>query len=195
MMLRKIQTWSGEVDGWSVYVGNLAYETAWKDIKDHMRTAGNVLRAEVMTMNNGRSKGCRIVEYASVDGATRAIIELNDSELMGCQIFVREDREGGKAGGGVVGGGGGGAREGGCGYLAGPYRAAGFGSGAGTGGGGGPRGNDGNLSVYVGNLAYETTWQELKDHMRAAGNVDKVSSITCLNHITRYIYSSHIMKL
>jgi RNA recognition motif-containing protein len=123
MMPRKIQTWSGDVDGWSVYVGNLAYVTVWQDIKDHMRTAGDVLRAEVMTMNYGRSKGCGIVEYVSMDGATRSIVELNDSELNGRQIFVREDREGGK---------GGGAREGGGGYLAGPYRAAGFGSGAGT---------------------------------------------------------------
>jgi len=80
-----------------------------------------------------------------MDGATRSIVELNDLDLNGRQIFDREDREGGK---------GGGAREGGGGYLAGPYCAAGFRSGAGTGGGGGgPRGNDGNLSVYVGNLA------------------------------------------
>ena len=75
MMPRKIQTWSGEVDGWSVYVGNLAYETAWQDIKDHMRTAGDVLRAKVMTMNYGWSKGCGIVEYVSMDGTTRSIVE------------------------------------------------------------------------------------------------------------------------
>merc|ERR1712194_623302 len=31
--------------------------------------------------------------------------------------------------------------------------------------------------VYVGNLAYETSWQDLKDHMRAAGNVDTASVI------------------
>jgi RNA recognition motif-containing protein len=28
------------------------------------------------------------------------------------------------------------------------------------------------LSVFVGNLSYETRWQDLKDHMRQAGNVD-----------------------
>ena len=38
--------------------------------------------------------------------------------------------------------------------------------GAHHGGGGGGRGNNnyGNLSVFVGNLAYETSWQDLKDH-------------------------------
>ncbi|KAL3784732.1 hypothetical protein ACHAW5_001599 [Stephanodiscus triporus] len=157
--------------GRRVYVGNLAYEVAWQDLKDHMRSAGDVVRAEVLTMHDGRSKGCGVVEYASADAASRAIAELHDSELMGRQIFVREDREarGGNnnIGGGGGGGGGGGAREGDGGYLAGWHR------GGGGGGGGGPRGNAGNLSVYVGNLAYETTWQELKDHMRAAGNVDK----------------------
>ena len=166
--------------GRSVYVGNLSYETAWQDLKDHMRSAGDVLHAEVMTMSDGRSKGCGIVEYATTESAARAIAELGDSELMGRQIFVREDREGGNnkaAGGGGGRGGVGGVREGDGGYLAGPYHAAGFGGGSG-GGRGGPRGNIGNnLSVYVGNLPYETTWQELKDHMRAAGNVDKVSML------------------
>jgi RNA recognition motif-containing protein len=154
-----------------VYVGNLAYEVAWQDLKDHMRNAGDVLRAEVMTMHDGRSKGCGIVEYAHADGASRAIAELNDTELMGRKIFVREDREGGSGNGGGGGGGGGGmvAREGDGGYLAGGWHRGNVAA-----GGGGPRGNGGNLSVYVGNLAYETTWQELKDHMRAAGNVDKV---------------------
>ena len=31
-----------------------------------------------------------------------------------------------------------------------------------------------SCSVFVGNLRYETRWQELKDHMRKAGNVDSV---------------------
>jgi RNA recognition motif-containing protein len=32
-----------------------------------------------------------------------------------------------------------------------------------------------NSSVHVGNLDYKTKWQDLKDHMRKAGNVDHVS--------------------
>lgn len=158
---------SGGDGGKSVYVGNLSYEVAWQDLKDHMRTAGDVVYAEVMKMHDGRSKGCGIVEFATAEAATKAIAELNDSELQGRNIFVREDRERG-------GGGGNGAahapREGDGGYQGGwqqPQHRGGP-------GGGGGRGNFGGLSVYVGNLAYETTWQDLKDHMRAAGNVDKV---------------------
>lgn len=142
----------------TVYVGNLAYEVSWQDLKDHMRSAGDVVHAEIMAMHDGRSKGCGIVEFATSDGAIAAIEQLNDSELRGRLIFVREDRERGS------GASGGSARYGGAHQ---------------GGGGGGARGNSnnsnyGNLSVFVGNLAYETSWQDLKDHMRAAGNIDKV---------------------
>ena len=41
----------------------------------------------------GRSKGCGLVEYAQVEEAQRAISTLNDTELKGRTIFVREDRE------------------------------------------------------------------------------------------------------
>ena len=77
----------------SVYVGNLAHEVAWQDLKDHMRNAGDVQYAEVMMMSDGRSKGCGIVKFATAEGAKNAIETLNDTELEGRQIFVREDRE------------------------------------------------------------------------------------------------------
>jgi RNA recognition motif-containing protein len=89
----------GDAGGRSVYVGNLTFEVEWQDLKDHMRASGDVLCAEVMTMHDSRSKGCSIVEYANINGVNRAIKELNDSELMGRKIFVREDRERGGGGG------------------------------------------------------------------------------------------------
>lgn len=147
---REQGTGGGE-DGQSkrVYVGNLSWDVAWQDLKDHMRTAGEVQYAEVMTDYDGRSKGCGIVEFTTADGAKEAIEKLTDTELKGRMIFVREDRE---QGGGHHGGGG-------------HHH---------QGGRGGHHGG-GGVSVYVGNLAYETSWQDLKDHMRAAGNVDKVN--------------------
>lgn len=128
-----------------VYVGNLSWEVAWQDLKDHMRESGEVIYAEVMTEADGRSKGCGIVEYATSEGAKEAIATMTDTELKGRMIFVREDRETGSGGG--VGGGG--------------FKQAG--------------GGRGGTSVYVGNLAYETSWQDLKDHMRKAGNVDQAN--------------------
>ena len=35
--------------------------------------------------------------------------------------------------------------------------------------------NTNDCTVFVGNLAFQTSWQNLKDHMRKAGNVDSVS--------------------
>lgn len=146
-----------------VYVGNLSWDVAWQDLKDHMRDVGDVSYAEVMTDHDGRSKGCGIVEFSTVDGAKEAIEKLTDTELKGRMIFVREDREQGGSG---FHGGGGGRGDGG--------------GGGGSGDGGGWTNHQPNrghhnsgVSVYVGNLAYETSWQDLKDHMRAAGNVDK----------------------
>lgn len=135
----------GEKQSCRVYVGNLSWEVAWQDLKDHMRGAGEVVYAEVMTEPDGRSKGCGIVEYSSPEEAQKACETLNDTELQGRMIFVREDRETASSGG--AGGGQGRPRGG--------YR--------------------GGTSVYVGNLAYETSWQDLKDHMRQAGNVDQAN--------------------
>ncbi len=137
---------SSEKQDCRVYVGNLSWDVSWQDLKDHMRSAGDVSFAEVMQEPGGRSKGCGVVEYKSADDAKEAIETLNDTELKGRMIFVREDRE--TSGGGSAGGG----------------------------GGGGNYGGTNSTSVYVGNLAYETSWQDLKDHMRQAGNVDQVSS-------------------
>jgi RNA recognition motif-containing protein len=58
-----------------------------------MRSAGEVTRADIMTGHDGRSKGCGIVEYATEEEAKKAVLTLNDTELKGRQIFVREDRE------------------------------------------------------------------------------------------------------
>ena len=77
----------------SVYVGNLSYETSWQTLKDHFRQAGNVVHADVMQEPSGRSKGCGLVSFNSAAEAQQAIDDLNESELDGRTIFVREDRE------------------------------------------------------------------------------------------------------
>lgn len=124
-----------------VYVGNLAWDVAWQDLKDHMRQAGDVVHAEVIMEYNGRSKGCGIVEYSTEEAAQEAIRNLTDTELRGRMIFVREDRESSQGPHGAVR----------------PQQ---------------------NVSVYVWNLAPETSWQDLKDHMRRAGNVDSATILT-----------------
>ena len=80
----------------SVYVGNLAYEVSWQDLKDHCKQAGDVRHADVLLENGtGRSKGCGIVVFGTPRDAQNAIEMLHDTELKGRPIFVREDREAG----------------------------------------------------------------------------------------------------
>lgn len=155
-----------------VYVGNLKFEVSWQDLKDHMKQAGRVLRADVMTDANGRSKGCGIVEFESAADAEQAIATLNDTDLNGRLIFVREDREQGS----------GAAVEGSSEQPRAerppqrerptqlreqrerPARDVGQAPPA----GGQTRQS---RSLYVGNLSWDVTWQDLKDHMRSLGGI------------------------
>ena len=89
-----------------IFCGNLSYETTWQSLKDHMRQAGEVIRADVLTDRaTGRSKGCGIVEYEDAADARKALRDLHETELDGRQIFLREDREEGVSGSGGGGGG------------------------------------------------------------------------------------------
>lgn len=54
-----------------------------------------------MQMNDGRSKECAIVEFATAKGAAEAVLTLNDTELSGQRMFDREDRK--SAGSGITG--------------------------------------------------------------------------------------------
>ena len=102
--------------GTKVFVGNLAFETSWQDLKDHFRSAGEVLHADVMQSADGRSKGCGLVTFANAHDAARAISTLHDSVLHSRSIFVREDREPNApvSSGGFSGGKGGGRGSGGA---------------------------------------------------------------------------------
>jgi RNA recognition motif-containing protein len=72
----------------------------------------------IMDKFTGRSKGFGFVEMPNDDEARAAISELNDSELDGRTIVVKEaeDRGSNRRGGGNRGGGGGFNRGGGGGY-------------------------------------------------------------------------------
>eukprot|EP01138_Halocafeteria_seosinensis_P004221 gb/GECG01004316.1/.p1 GENE.gb/GECG01004316.1/~~gb/GECG01004316.1/.p1 ORF type:complete len:364 (+),score=33.91 gb/GECG01004316.1/:1-1092(+) len=128
-----------------VYVSNLPFSVSWQDLKDHMRRAGSVAHAKILTDKEGRSKGCGIVEYESPQDAENAIALLHDSFLKGRPMVVREDRD--------------------------AYEADTMGEVPPAAENGGAAGLAGNPRVYVSNLSYSVKWQDLKDHMRAAGDV------------------------
>lgn len=109
-----------------------------------------------MPTNQPRTQGCGIVEYEDIRGANRAIRELNNTPLGGRPIFVREDREQQNPR----------QRRGGAGGRGDQA------NGGGRGGGGGGADFAGR-QLYVGNLSFETTWADLKDHFRTAGEVER----------------------
>ncbi|BFZ60821.1 g-strand binding protein [Saitoella coloradoensis] len=134
-----------------VYVGNLAYEVKWDNLKDYMRQAGEVKFAEVLTLPNGMSKGCGIVEYATPEEAQQAIQTLSNKEFMGRLVFIREDREVEPRFG-----------------AASQAPRGGFAAGAAAGGGAPPMGG---RQLYVSGIPFTAGWQDLKDMFRSAGNV------------------------
>lgn len=79
----------GDGSNASVFVGQLSTRTSWQDLKDHMRRAGNVDRANILKNTTGGSKNCALVDYEHPREAERAIRELNDSMLDGQRILVR----------------------------------------------------------------------------------------------------------
>lgn len=86
-----IQT-NPEDDEKRVFVGNLAWTTTWQGLKDHFAPCGDIERADVFTERSGRSRGCGIVEFTSALSAKQAMESLNNTQLDGRLIFVREDR-------------------------------------------------------------------------------------------------------
>ncbi|KAK2194954.1 bifunctional RNA-binding domain superfamily/Nucleotide-binding alpha-beta plait domain superfamily/RNA recognition motif domain [Babesia duncani] len=163
-----------------VYVGNLSWKVRWQDLKDHMRQAGEVVRANIIEDFEGKSKGCGIVEFANEEDAAKAIAELNDTMIFGAffnlfmhadrPIFVREDRE-----------------ENSQTYPRNPRRYNRDGNAMAANkeyvfwGGGvkcGPtiliacRGE--GVTLIVSNLEYNTSWQNLKDLFKTCGPVARV---------------------
>jgi hypothetical protein len=55
------------------------------------QVCGNIVKADVMLEPTGRSKGFGIVQYSNGNEAASAVQRLNNLELKGRMIWVRED--------------------------------------------------------------------------------------------------------
>ena len=63
----------------------------WQDLKDHMRKAGDVVRANIMTDPDGKRYG--ICKFAHKNHARTAIYTLNETDLKGRTIYLRKETE------------------------------------------------------------------------------------------------------
>ncbi len=131
----------------NIYVGNLPNEATEDDLRQAFEALGQVESVNIIKDKfSGESRGFGFVEMPSKDEATKAIEEMNGTDLKGRALNVNEarpktDRGGGRGGGG--GGRGGGGRGGGYGGGGGGRGGGGGGYGGGGGGGGGGRGGGG----------------------------------------------------
>lgn len=132
----------------SVYIENLNFDTSWQSLKDHMKQVGKVKRADVFFDSEGNSTGKGVCEYLYAEDVERAVREVDGTELDGRVLRIVTGGSGGRGSGGRSRGRGRNRR--------GPMRKA----------KGGP-----GCRVYVGNLPWETSWQDLKDLMRDVGDV------------------------
>ena len=100
-----------------LYVGNLPYSVTQADLEELFGKIGQVESVAVITDKfSGQSKGFGFVEMATAEDASKAIEQLNETELKGRNIKVseakpREPGAGGGGHGGRRGGGGGGGGD------------------------------------------------------------------------------------
>ena len=105
----------------NIFVAKLSFDTQDSDLRSAFEEFGQVDSAKIiMDKFTGRSKGFGFVEMPNDDEARNAIQDLNDAELDGRTIVVKQaedrgnrDRRGGGGGGFNRGGGGGGYNRGG----------------------------------------------------------------------------------
>ena len=104
--------------GSKIYVGGLPYEVDDQQLNDLFSAYGTIASARVITDRfTGRSRGFGFVKMPNNDEGQAAIDALNESELQGRPLRVREaeerqPRSGGGGGGFQRRGGGGGGRGG-----------------------------------------------------------------------------------
>jgi len=77
-----------------IFIGNLSYTTNWQALKDHFKQAGTVEFASILETPAGASKGVGLVNYATHDEAINAVAMLNETELDGRMISVKLDVDG-----------------------------------------------------------------------------------------------------
>lgn len=135
--------------GWGVYVGNLPWEVQWQELKDIFKSFGPVTFADIATSGGeagGRSQGWGRVTFEHRQDRDRAIDQLNGTEWGGRIIEVRVDTKTITPGQ---------ARQ--------PERRERKRSSRASGASQAAAAANRSFGVFVGNLPWETSWQELKD--------------------------------
>lgn len=84
-------------------VDGLSRDVSWQDLKDHFRSAGDILFTDVFPDREGRTKGYAsyrvqvvahvlhsVVEYRNREDLKSAMSKLDNTEIRGSRITIRE---------------------------------------------------------------------------------------------------------
>lgn len=78
--------------GTEIFVGNLPFSVNWQALKDLMREAGEVVRADVRTDRWGKSRGFGTVIFNTEEEAARAVEQFQGYEIDGRKLDTRPGR-------------------------------------------------------------------------------------------------------
>jgi len=140
-----------------VYLGNLSYDVRERDLEKFLKGYGRI-------RNISLKEGYGFAEFEDRRDAEDVVKDLDGKTIDGRRVRVEHTRDSSKYEGrrNFGGGGGGGGRD---------HDGGGGGYGGGGGGRGKPPGARTGYRLVVENLSSSTSWQDLKDYMRQAGEV------------------------
>jgi RNA recognition motif-containing protein len=156
-------TQAPEPEGCKLYVGNLGYSTTSEDLREHFSKYGSVADLTVVTdRETGNSRGFAFVTFSSPSEASAAVDALDGYEVDGRELRVNlsKPRE---------------ARTQDSGYGGGRGDNS-YGNRGGGGGGGG--GAVDTNKVFVGNLGWDTTQEDLQSAFSQYGQLTDVKLVT-----------------
>lgn len=85
--------------GTEVFIGNLPFSVNWQALKDLMRDAGEVIRADVRLDNYGNSRGFGTVVFNTEEEAAKAVEMFQGYEIEGRKLDTRPGRSTGSSSG------------------------------------------------------------------------------------------------
>jgi nucleolin len=166
------------VDSLTVYVGGVSYDAREADVQDHFSQCGEILSVRLPTFpDSGRSKGIAFVEFADKAGVDAALA-MTDSEFMGRNIRVDVARGKSDKSSNNRGGGGDDRRSGGwrdrSSERYGNRRDYNRGNDRRTRSPAARSPSEPSDSVFVGNLSWSATEQDLEQHFAGCGTIISV---------------------
>ncbi|KAK9453548.1 hypothetical protein V1511DRAFT_489815 [Dipodascopsis uninucleata] len=81
-----------QIDKRKVFIGNIRFDTQWQNLKEFVKTGGEVSRIDIITNVDGESKGFAIAVFATEEDADRAIQKLDGVEFESRVLTVRLDK-------------------------------------------------------------------------------------------------------